>query len=368
MKCEIIKDLLPAYSDGVCSEETKKAIDEHLKECNECSDLLKVYQTDIHAADTTANKNAAKPFRKIKSRLFKSRIINITLASAIAILVAVGVGKFGYLAYGDIAKETDHKSFESLKFENTAKEIISDWTEGDIDCILRNSTPSYYYDLENSDEVAAVEEYRRNVLTEFYENYLKGKNIEIKTRNTGYTSTLDGDVILDSEINVKTDSNTFNFIIEEHSGEYKIMLLEITGDAEDYFNKLSSVLDFDSDFPIWERIYKESMNSEIHNLMTGLFIGETDDYSENLNNRITDFMNGMKCESFDINNFRFDKNAQNFLVDINMIFSDENGNRIVYTNTFIYYPYKYMIYPDSKPIIINDGVSDEKANQLYNLF
>ena len=31
-KCDIIKDLLPLYADDVCSDESKKAVDEHLKE------------------------------------------------------------------------------------------------------------------------------------------------------------------------------------------------------------------------------------------------------------------------------------------------------------------------------------------------
>ena len=38
--CEVIKDLLPLYSDGVCSEESRKIVAEHISQCSECMDEL----------------------------------------------------------------------------------------------------------------------------------------------------------------------------------------------------------------------------------------------------------------------------------------------------------------------------------------
>ena len=34
--CPIINDLLPLYADGVCSEESRQAVMEHLKDCACC--------------------------------------------------------------------------------------------------------------------------------------------------------------------------------------------------------------------------------------------------------------------------------------------------------------------------------------------
>lgn len=36
MNCNIIHDLLPLYRDGVCSDETIQAVEEHLKTCTDC--------------------------------------------------------------------------------------------------------------------------------------------------------------------------------------------------------------------------------------------------------------------------------------------------------------------------------------------
>ena len=35
--CEVIRDLLPLYADDVCSERSRELIEEHLRECPECS-------------------------------------------------------------------------------------------------------------------------------------------------------------------------------------------------------------------------------------------------------------------------------------------------------------------------------------------
>ena len=38
--CNVIKDILPLYIDGVVSEDTKKIVDEHLAECSLCRDEM----------------------------------------------------------------------------------------------------------------------------------------------------------------------------------------------------------------------------------------------------------------------------------------------------------------------------------------
>ena len=38
LPCYIVSDLLPLYQEDILSEETKKDIDEHLKECEGCKE------------------------------------------------------------------------------------------------------------------------------------------------------------------------------------------------------------------------------------------------------------------------------------------------------------------------------------------
>lgn len=47
--CELIQDLLPLYQDGVCSQSSRKAVEEHIQSCSNCrgvADKLKDYKID----------------------------------------------------------------------------------------------------------------------------------------------------------------------------------------------------------------------------------------------------------------------------------------------------------------------------------
>ena len=35
-ECAVIRDLMPTYADGLASKETKKIVETHIAECEEC--------------------------------------------------------------------------------------------------------------------------------------------------------------------------------------------------------------------------------------------------------------------------------------------------------------------------------------------
>ena len=39
--CEVVQDLLPLYQDGICSDTSRKIVDEHLKDCEKCNEIAK---------------------------------------------------------------------------------------------------------------------------------------------------------------------------------------------------------------------------------------------------------------------------------------------------------------------------------------
>ena len=47
MKCEIIRDLIPLYLDKVCSEDSRKLVEDHLSECSECRKYMKELETEL---------------------------------------------------------------------------------------------------------------------------------------------------------------------------------------------------------------------------------------------------------------------------------------------------------------------------------
>ena len=58
--CNLIEDLLPLYIEGLVSEETKKEIEEHLKNCDKCSEILKSINKDDEIIIEEQKDNSSK--------------------------------------------------------------------------------------------------------------------------------------------------------------------------------------------------------------------------------------------------------------------------------------------------------------------
>ena len=116
--CSLIKDLLPLYHDGVCSEESNKIIENHLSECSSCKDYYNfLCETDeIFTAPQNAElemKKAAS-FRSIKRKLRKKQILVVVLA--FAIFAAVSFSIVGFLK----------KSEQVISYENNISVSMAD--------------------------------------------------------------------------------------------------------------------------------------------------------------------------------------------------------------------------------------------------
>lgn len=47
ISCDIIKDILPLYLDGVVSNATKEMVEEHLSACNSCRKEAEIMKQDV---------------------------------------------------------------------------------------------------------------------------------------------------------------------------------------------------------------------------------------------------------------------------------------------------------------------------------
>jgi predicted anti-sigma-YlaC factor YlaD len=60
ISCEIVKDLLPLYIDGVCSNESKALVEEHLAQCPNCQGERNSMTSALPVANTEQNKKEAE--------------------------------------------------------------------------------------------------------------------------------------------------------------------------------------------------------------------------------------------------------------------------------------------------------------------
>lgn len=82
--CNIIEDLLPSYADQICSEDSCRLIEEHIRSCESCKQKLEHMSGCIEEPPNIQRIAAAKePFQKIK----KKNRLHIAVAAAIAVVL-----------------------------------------------------------------------------------------------------------------------------------------------------------------------------------------------------------------------------------------------------------------------------------------
>ncbi len=186
-KCAVVKDLLPLYADGVCSEESKKFVSEHLHECDDCCEELESLRFDfkITSAD---EKQAVKKFRKKTEKKVAIKIISVILALAMGVFGAVNA--VWYLRY---SKPFDKLASMQNKYMSEANENTSE-----IEAILGENN-SYGID------------------TKKYENLYIGMQLPEYLENNGLIKIVDGKNAtqeIRTDIEVRIDSKgDYTFLV-----------------------------------------------------------------------------------------------------------------------------------------------------------
>ena len=67
-ECKIVQDLLPNYVDGLTNEETNKYIEEHIKECTECTEILANMQKKLNVKIGEKDKKIVKILKKYNNK------------------------------------------------------------------------------------------------------------------------------------------------------------------------------------------------------------------------------------------------------------------------------------------------------------
>ena len=88
LECEIVCDLLPLYHDGIVSETTKAAVEQHISECDKCRGELKSLQEELPGEEPSApvtRKRFANMMRNQKRRRILWTGISVVLVLAILV-------------------------------------------------------------------------------------------------------------------------------------------------------------------------------------------------------------------------------------------------------------------------------------------
>ena len=133
--CDIIKDLLPLYVEGLVSEKSKAAVEEHLQECEQCG---KIYQ-EMRAPKPQIHydREPAESFQKYvkkKKRKIGVKIALITAAAVLAVVMirlAVMGSLIAFLALesekAEIEEDTDVSHYSQYMGADAKEEYVNKW-------------------------------------------------------------------------------------------------------------------------------------------------------------------------------------------------------------------------------------------------
>lgn len=179
ISCEVVEDLLPLYVDGVASEESRRLVEEHAAECENCRRLLEEMQKeggDFGAAGSNRKrkKDSAKDgkpvmtdevrvFLELRRKLWlKSLRVVLLVALAAAICVSAAWRGWNYYYY-------DKRTY--LTWEESGLYVKDDQLY---------ATKTYYGRMESVIAPNQVEEFCYMFETEYAKKEYPSKNINEK--------------------------------------------------------------------------------------------------------------------------------------------------------------------------------------------
>ncbi len=89
LPCEIVKDLLPGYIEGLSSKETSIAVENHLSECQECKAVannMMNEESNVKSTNEMCENDDKQLFKKIKKRLNRKTKVICGISIAIVII------------------------------------------------------------------------------------------------------------------------------------------------------------------------------------------------------------------------------------------------------------------------------------------
>ena len=85
LPCKVIEDMLPMYYDKVCSEESAALVEEHLRSCPRCAQMLADLGAEIEIPEQKVDD--VKPLRKIQKSYKKMKLVGLIALLCALILV-----------------------------------------------------------------------------------------------------------------------------------------------------------------------------------------------------------------------------------------------------------------------------------------
>lgn len=90
--CNIIRDILPLYIEGMVSDDTSAFVEEHLTHCPACQEELAKLKapTETEQMQAAIHEKDALPLKKLRKKLRGKRIITAVVSAVLAVSLLIG--------------------------------------------------------------------------------------------------------------------------------------------------------------------------------------------------------------------------------------------------------------------------------------
>lgn len=153
-ECDIVQDLLFGYNDKTLRNTSKEFVENHLKKCNECKEVLKQIQNDTEPEEEIEEINY---FKKVRSKINRK---NIFLIIALVLLVLVVL--FNILVFANYNNKASE--IKIILKDNVTQEQLNN-----IEQIIKSNFKDV--EIKYSTKEEELQKYKEN-----FKNFMTGYN------------------------------------------------------------------------------------------------------------------------------------------------------------------------------------------------
>ena len=396
MKCEVARDLMTLYVEGMCSEEGAKELEAHMQECPECVKALEKLKKELGSEEAVVktdysaeNATALKPMKKVKKRLFRRMVVSVALGLFVIFIMCC----IGMLSYGQMTNRG--MSFSAIADAIKLKGVCESLAEGDTQALLDvvafriediyqiNYEGTLYESFENYKESIKVS------MDEAYKYYFEGKNIEVKIEEVWLTpyeeNTADNMAVTVITIGFYEGENLVYTMDFGKVSPKKFVVYEET--KEDEPNFVANLLPYED--VILEICLRHATTRQYDQLVagqtldrygSGFVLGidkagteeEKKAYSEAMRERVTElYMDKWYFKEVFFAPEEFDAEKNRWIYKVWFQVEDQNtGSIAIMEQRFAYYNSNLYVLEDEEPFIMatNGEIPDEIEQQLLEMF
>ncbi len=366
MKCNIAKDLIPLYAEGLCSKETAEEVREHIENCADCRKLL----DDPPAQTPSKIPDEGTAMKKVNRSFRKKSLLNKILAAALGAVVITA----GTLTVGQIAQVPFIPSFETILMDHMVKSRSESIANGHISTLPYDISYDYledtgiegeYYDgffmdLENADG---------DMLKQCYDAAYGGTKAKVTSVKTSYGDIIRGSAkaVMSNVTIAFSDGRERHFVFAKNTDNlFKVFAVdEPESEAEERFQ---NALTFISLRNIWisgttaASMERDKPFNTTENIMKEIFV--SDDAVDNMNKF---YSSGYKVTKTVFSRPVCEVSTKRFFY--NAVVTAEDGKGRAVLQTKLYFDENGIYTPDSGDMtVISDGCTPGLTEGLEHFF